>query len=457
MNWQLTVGLEIHVELETETKMFCGCKNDPFNSPPNVNVCPVCYGLPGALPLLNKRAVEMTVALGRALNGTIADKTFWARKNYFYPDLPKGYQISQSTTPLVERATLVIDGTTHRITRIHLEEDAGKSTHAAGKTLINYNRAGVPLMEMVTEPDFHSAEAAKHFCQELQQVMRHLKLSSADMEKGQMRCEANISVAAEGEELGTKVEVKNLNSFRSVERAINYEFERQVKLIEEGGRVTQETRLWDEKNNQTALMRSKETSADYRYFPEPDLPYVTVELGTGGTSLVLPDQQRDKLRKLGFSEAIAKIVVERQEYDSIMETYKAATARFKKDEEVKKYTIEDGKLRAGMPNFAKLSAEDRLELLMARDKNGWAKTTIEGILDEALRTGKPITAFAAKPEVVDIESVAKAVIKENEKAVDDYRAGKEASLNFLVGQVMAKTQGRVNVNDARDTLKKLLT
>lgn len=460
-DWRLTVGLEIHVELETATKMFCGCKNDPFGSEPNTNVCPVCYGLPGALPLLNKKAIEMTVNLGRALNGTIAPESFWARKNYFYPDLPKGYQISQSSAPLVTNATLIIDNIPHRIGRIHLEEDAGKLTHHAqeGVSLVDYNRAGVPLIEMVTEPDFATPEAAKHFCQELQRVMRHLKVSSADMEKGRMRCEANISVAPSEAPLGTKVEVKNLNSFRSVERAINYEFERQTKQLEAGEAIVQETRLWDEKNNRTEMMRSKETSADYRYFPEPDLPTVTISSHNLASSLVLPDQQRERLRKLGFSEAIAKIIVNRQEYDSIMETYAAAAGKFKNNEVVKRYTLEDGKLRAGIPRFAMLTAKDRITLLEAQHQQGWSKPMVEDLIEQVIK-GKSVQRLVSSSRgnagAINLNQIAATVIADDPKAVADYQAGKAVALNYLVGQVMAKTKGQVNVTTARETLQKLL-
>ncbi|QQG49914.1 MAG: Asp-tRNA(Asn)/Glu-tRNA(Gln) amidotransferase subunit GatB [Candidatus Berkelbacteria bacterium] len=461
MTRELTVGLEVHVELETTTKMFCGCKNDPFNAEPNTHVCPVCYGLPGALPLLNKKAIEMTVGLGQALNGKIAPKTFWARKNYFYPDLPKGYQISQSTAPLVERASIVIEGQTHRITRIHLEEDAGKLTHdTQGKrSLVDYNRAGVPLLEMVTEPDFHTAEAAKHFCQELQRLVRHLKISRADMEKGQMRCEANISIAAAGAELGTKVEVKNLNSFRSVERAINYEFARQTKLLDEGKTVAQETRLWDEKKGETAVMRGKETSADYRYFPEPDLPMVSISLGKATGSLVLPDEQRTRLAKLGMSEAIAKIIVDRQEFDSIMETYAASSKKFKDDDKVKFYTLEDGKMRAGLPKFSELNASDRLLLLEAKNDQGWSKSMFESLVAQVLdgeTAEKLVAARKGTSGDIDPEAVAQEVIKANPKALADYKAGKVVALNFLVGQVMTRTKGQINVTVAQDTIRRLL-
>ncbi len=460
-NWILTVGLEVHVELETKSKMFCGCPNDPFHSKPNANVCPVCYGLPGSLPLLNRRAIELTVQLGRALNGKIASNTFWARKNYFYPDLPKGYQISQSTSPLVEQATLVIDNVAHRVNRIHLEEDAGKLIHSSesGKTFVDYNRSGVPLLELVTEPNFHSPEEAKRFCQELQQVVRHLKLSNADMEKGQMRCEANISVSM-SEELGVKVEVKNLNSFRSVERAIAYEFDRQVKALESAQHLKHETRLWDEMGNKTLPMRSKETSADYRYFPEPDLPKVSVEISNDEESLVLPDKQRQKLRdNLGFPEAIAKIIVDRQEYDSIMETYKTASGLSKKDDQLKRLVLEDAKQRINNPGFAKLTAADRIELLKARDAMGWTKSFVEDIVEQVM-TGESLAEIIGRHKgvsvSVDIDEIAKDVVTQNAPAVADYQAGKESALNFLVGQVMARTNGQANSQKVRDSLRKVL-
>lgn len=467
--WVLTVGLEVHVELETKTKMFCGCPNDPFHSRPNTNVCPVCYGLPGSLPLLNQKAIELTIQLGRALNGKVADKTFWARKNYFYPDLPKGYQISQSTEPLIGHATLVIDNVVHRINRIHLEEDAGKLVHSSGgsNSLVDYNRAGVPLLELVTEPDFHSSEDAKRFCQELQSVVRHLKISKADMEKGQMRCEANISVAREGEALGTKVEVKNLNSFRSVERAVSFEFDRQVKALEADEELRHETRLWDEAANRTVPMRTKETSADYRYFPEPDLPKVSVPVvldiqgsthshTSGNIKHILPNEQRATLReKLGFPEAIAKIVVDRQQYDSVMDTYQKASAFSQKDDQVRRIVLEDAKQRIGSPNFAKLTTQDRIKLLEARDSMGWTKAFIEEVVDQVL-AGEPIGDLISHHkdafDSVDLESIAKEVVAQNAPAVADYKAGKESSLNFLVGQVMARTKGQASISSVREFL-----
>ncbi|MDD2657766.1 MAG: Asp-tRNA(Asn)/Glu-tRNA(Gln) amidotransferase subunit GatB [Candidatus Pacebacteria bacterium] len=262
-----TIGLEVHAELATRTKMFCDSKNDPDETRPNVNVCPVCLAHPGTLPVINKEAVRHVLRLGTAIGGTIADFTEFDRKSYFYPDIPKGYQISQYEHPLVSGGSLADVA----ITRVHLEEDTARSTHAGGKSLVDFNRAGIPLMELVTEPVIHDAETAGRFARELQLLLRTLGAGEANLEKGEMRIEANISVSKD-DTFGTKVEVKNINSFRSVERAIAYEIERQTALIESGGKVVQETRGWDETKQETFHQRFKEGSADYRYFPEPDLP-----------------------------------------------------------------------------------------------------------------------------------------------------------------------------------------
>ncbi len=261
--YQPTIGLEIHVELKTRTKMFCDCLNDSLEKKANKNICPICTGQPGVLPVINKKAIDMVIKTGLALDCRIAKKTWFERKNYFYPDLPKGYQISQYEAPICEKGKL---GNV-RITRIHLEEDAGKLVHKGSVSLVDFNRAGVPLMELVTEPDITSIEQAKKFGQELQLIFRYLGISDADMEKGQMRVEANISL-----DMGTKVEIKNLNSFKAVERGIKYEIERQKDILEAGDKVIHETRGWNEIKQKTFSQRTKETSDDYRYFPEPDLP-----------------------------------------------------------------------------------------------------------------------------------------------------------------------------------------
>jgi len=447
--WQLTVGMEIHVELETETKMFCGCKNDPFHSAPNTNVCPVCYGLPGALPLLNKKAVELVVRLGQALKADVAEQSFWARKNYFYPDLPKGYQISQSTAPLMMGGVVVLDGQEHHLHHAHLEEDAGKLMHAEDKShsLVNYNRAGVPLLEMVTEPDFHTAEAAKKFCQELQRIMRSLKVSTADMEKGQMRCEANISVAKAGQPLGVKVEVKNINSFRAVEKAIQYEFERQTKALENGETINPETRSWSESEGKTLVMRSKETSADYRYFPEPDLPNILIDVADSGETHVLPDEQRQKLAELGLPKETIQAVLDRDGFAMVMELSKTDAA----------LAIEAGKLLLAIPEFGNLSLADQEQLIRLRQTAGWPKETVEQVIQKSIAQNLPVSEVAKEfTHSEDLGGVIQEVISANAAAVADYRNGKETVFQFLVGQVMAKTQGRANIQTVREELKKAL-
>ncbi|MEK7202451.1 MAG: Asp-tRNA(Asn)/Glu-tRNA(Gln) amidotransferase subunit GatB [Patescibacteria group bacterium] len=444
--YKLTIGLEVHVELKTKTKMFCGCANDPFDSKPNVNVCPVCYGLPGSLPLLNKEAIRLTVELGQALNGQIAPATFWARKNYFYPDLPKGYQISQSTAPIVEHASIEIDGVKHNIQRIHLEEDAGKSVHQADQlaSLVNFNRAGVPLMEMVTEPDFHTAEDAKRFCQEIQRIVRALNISDADMEKGQMRCEANISVS-KTEKLGEKVEVKNINSFRAVEKAITHEYERQTELLDKGGSVTHETRTWDSIASKTVSMRSKETSADYRYFPEPDLPIVEIEVGAV-KSAQLPEDRRRALEAIGTPAAIAQSLVDKQLDSRVLVI----------NNREPELTKEAAHLMLESTAFASLDLEDQTKLLSAKKSGGWTKDTLAVAMKE-IGIGKTAEeVIATYSEKFVLEPIIVEAITANQPAVNDYTAGKENALHFLVGQVMARTKGKANINEVRTQLKDIL-
>ena len=303
MDYEIIIGLEIHCELKTRTKMFCGCLNNPDEKHPNINICPICMGHPGTLPVINKKAVESVVKVGLALNSKIAEEAKFDRKNYFYPDLPKGYQISQYDKPLCLGGELEIGGKKIAITRVHLEEDTGRLSHAAGDySLVDFNRAGIPLMELVTEPDIRSSEEAKKFCEELRLLLRYLEVSEANMEKGEMRCEANISLRKKGaSEFGTKVEVKNLNSFKAVERAIEYEIARQAKLLDEEKKVIQETRGWDENGQKTFSQRTKESAHDYRYFPEPDLPplkgdfvdlkKIRAEIGE------LPNQKRVRFQK----------------------------------------------------------------------------------------------------------------------------------------------------------------
>ncbi len=467
--WQLTVGLEIHVELETKTKMFCGCPNDPFHPAPNTNVCPVCYGLPGALPLINQEAVAMTIRFGQAIGAKIPTETFWARKNYFYPDLPKGYQISQMALPLVQGGKITIDGNEYHLDHAHLEEDAGKLVHEriqggfgaavfGGSTavaenpgsLVDYNRAGVPLLEIVTKPDFHSAESAKRFCQELQRIMRSLKLSSADMEKGMMRCEANISVSKTAE-LGTKVEVKNINSFRAVEKAIQFEFERQTKALENGETIQGETRNWNDASSQTVSMRTKETGADYRYFPEPDLPRVAFVVGAAA-SHQLPEERRQAIEALGAPRAVASALVDKGIDEKMLEF----------DQKSPKLAKEAAHLMLELPPFAALSVAEQIKLLEAKQRNGWTKTFIEKVLSESksnslievIEHASIIQGIAGEDGLLKIIDD---VIRDNSSVVADFKAGKGAAFNSLVGKVLEATNGRANVQTVRDELQKALS
>lgn len=284
MEYKTTIGLEVHIELKTKTKMFCDCKNDSKETRPNVNICPICMGHPGTLPVINKRAVELVIKTGLALNCKVNEETFFERKNYFYPDLPKGYQISQYQIPLTKEGYLDIKDDKGnkkkiRIHRVHLEEDTGKLIHPKGAdySLVDFNRACVPLMELVTEPDISSAKEAGNFARELQLILRYLGASSADMEKGQMRVEVNISLS-KTDKLGTKVEIKNLNSIKSVEKSIEFEIKRQAELLGRGEKIIQETRGWHDIRQETFSQREKEESHDYRYFPEPDLPPLKLKL-----------------------------------------------------------------------------------------------------------------------------------------------------------------------------------
>lgn len=441
--WKLTVGMEIHVELETKTKMFCGCVNDPFGSAPNIHVCPVCYGLPGALPLINKEAVKKVIRFGQAIHATIPTETFWERKSYFYPDLPKGYQLSQSVAPLVQGGVIVIDGVEHRLHHAHLEEDAGKLMHAPDKShsLVNYNRAGVPLLEIVTEPDFHSAESVKRFCQELQRIMRSLQISSADMEKGFMRCEANISVS-NTEELGTKVEVKNINSFRSVEKAIQYEFDRQTKALEAGERLVPETRTWNDAEGKTVSMRTKETSADYRYFPEPDLPIVRIEVGESAEHL-LPEDQRQVLLELGLNSELVQPVIDKGYFELVNGVQKEDSTLTK---EAAKALIAFG---------GPLTTAELVEFLRLKAEHGWTNDTAKAVL-AAAQDGGVAQAATQFTHSVDLAAIVQEVVEQSDKIVADYRSGKTAAFQALVGQVMAKTKGCANVQKVREELERQL-
>ncbi len=471
-----TVGLEIHAELSTKSKMFCSCKNDPDEDKPNVNVCPICLGHPGTLPILNKEAIRSVLKVGLAVNGKPADFTEWDRKNYFYPDIPKGYQISQYKYPLVSDGELA--GVA--LERIHLEEDTAQSTHDTHeKSLVNFNRSGVPLMELVTKPVIHDAETAMKFAQELQLLLRYLGAGEANMEKGEMRVEANISVSSPADmkagKFGTKTEVKNLNSFRSVGRAIEYEVKRQIKAIESGEKVVQETRGWDDNTGETYSQRVKEGSSDYRYFPDPDIPKMKIsEIPEFSADALkkgmaeLPWAKRDRFKKdLAMTDKEAEVFVDSPAlaayYESIIAGFKNDPKKVKlatnylltdylgmlKKEGAEAVAAADARIAAG--SFAELIA-----MIAAGDISSSAAKKILGfMLEDKAAAPKQLAdkhGLIQKSDAGSIAPIIDQVLKDNEKAVAEYKAGKAASLQFLIGMSMKAAKGAANP----EIVKKLL-
>jgi aspartyl-tRNA(Asn)/glutamyl-tRNA(Gln) amidotransferase subunit B len=455
--YKLTVGLEVHAELSTKTKMFCDCINNPEEEKPNLNVCPVCMGYPGTLPVINKEAVRQVLRFGAAVNGNIADYTEFDRKNYFYPDIPKGYQISQYKYPLIKGGELAGIA----ITRVHLEEDTAKSTHDKNKgSLVDYNRAGVPLMELVTEPVIHSAEEAANFAKELQLLLWYLGASEANMEKGEMRVEANISVSSD-ENLGTKVEVKNLNSFKAVEKAIKFEFNRHTEMLERGEKITQETRGWDENKEETFSQRAKEDSHDYRYFPDPDLPKLFIseiedfnkeELENSLPEL--PEEKRKRLKTIfGIKDEDVEIYVRDAEWGRFFEeTSKDATAKF--SQLVSNYITSDLanllKEKNSTPWDTNLTPGSMKELIEMTEEGMLSSRGTKDLLKELINTKKPPRTLAdelgllQKNDTDEIRKIVTEVINKNEKVVSEYKGGNENSLQYLIGQGMKESKGSAN-------------
>ena len=475
-----TIGLEIHAELSTQRKMFCDCLNDETELSPNVNVCPICLGHPGTIPTPNERAIAYVVTTGLALNCRIARFSKFDRKNYFYPDLPKAYQISQYDQPFCAEGFLVLPHRKKkiRITRIHLEEDTAKLAHAVdGKSsLVDFNRAGVPLMELVTEPDFHSAEDVVEFAREFQLILRYLGVSDGDMEKGHMRIEANISIAPEGSPtLGTKVEVKNLNSFRAVGGAVAYEIERHRRALDAGERLTQETRGWDEAKQETYSQRSKEEAHDYRYFPEPDIPPLTfddayIELARAQI-VELPQDRRERFsREYNLSETQADLLAGDQ---ALAEFFEDAVSELRALDErgdtgmVYNYLTSDiqGLLSAsGMVlSQTKLEPEHLARLVAFLGQGKISSRVAKDVLKQSLETGRDPESILTEEKLFQVsdtgalDGMVQEVIDKNEKVCYDYRNGKEAALQFLVGQVMAKTRGAANPEVVRTVLKEKLS
>lgn len=472
-DYRPTIGLEIHAELKTATKMFCRSKNDPFASAPNMNICPVCMAHPGTLPVINREAVRQVLRVGAALGGTLADYTEFDRKNYFYPDLPKGYQLSQYEFPLVSGGSL--NGIA--ITRVHLEEDTASSVHdeATGDTLIDYNRAGVPLMELVTEPVIHGAKEAGDFGRELQLLLRYLGASDADMEKGHMRLEANISVAKAGEPLGTKVEVKNINSFRAMERAVEYEIKRQEEVLESGGTVVQETRGWDDAKQATFSQRIKEGSADYRYFPDPDLPSLKIselpELSLENLQKSLPElpeARRERYTKAGVKAADA---VQFAAYPRLGGFFDEVTAQHQTEEEFMRlaanYIANDLATRFrdtderdtennGISPISAVNFEKIINLVVAKKISS---RTAKDLLQIVMTEGGEADVIANERGLLieeaggdTLEKTIDEILAANASVVEDYRKGKEAALQFLIGQGMKALKGAVDPARLREML-----
>ena len=457
-----TIGLEIHAELKTKSKMFCGCKNNPDEIEPNVNICPVCMAHPGTLPVANKKAIQSVITVGLAVGADIADFTEFDRKHYFYPDIPKGYQLSQYKYPIVSGGTL--NGVV--ITRVHIEEDTATSKHDRGAfTLVDYNRAGVPLMELVTEPVIKNAEQAGAFARELQLLLRTLDVSHANMEKGEMRVEANISLSDDSETYGTKVEVKNLNSFKSVEKAIAYELSRMQALYEAGreSEIVQETRGWDEVKLATFSQRSKENANDYRYFPDPDIPKMQLHAAFNLEEMkkVLPElpwNKRSRYMSLGLSEADASILVVYPEKAALFEAHLALLTDQKYAKRIANVVLND------ITTIAPTSIATSAEIIVMAEAGDITSRGAKDIYT-ALMAGEAmhsVRAYAESHGLLQehdegaLKPIIEDVIKQNEKMVADYKAGKEAALQGLVGQVMKASKGSANPRIAMKLLKELL-
>ncbi|MGK9368733.1 Asp-tRNA(Asn)/Glu-tRNA(Gln) amidotransferase subunit GatB [Melioribacter sp. Ez-97] len=472
--YEAVIGLEVHAQLLTDTKIFCGCSTQ-FGSAPNTNVCPVCLGQPGVLPVLNKKVVEYTVLMGLATNCRINRKSIFARKHYFYPDLPKNYQISQYEEPICEHGHITVelkDGTKKKIgiTRIHMEEDAGKSIHDQDfDTLIDLNRTGTPLMEIVSEPDIRTPEEAYLYLTKLKQILTYLGICDGNMEEGSLRCDANISVRLKGEtKFGKKTEVKNMNSFRNVERALAYEIERQIDLLEDGKEVIQQTLLWDADANVAQPMRSKEEAHDYRYFPDPDLMPVVIEdemLNDIKSRMPeLPDEKKNRfIEKFGLPAYDADILTSSRELADYYEKILTVTNDYKSASnwvmtEVLKVVNEE---KIDISDFP-VSPENLGKLIELINNNTISGKIAKDIFPEMLKTNKDPETIVKEKNLVQItdtsaiESIVEKVLSANQKQVEEFLSGKEKVLGFLVGQIMRETKGKANPQIVNEILRNKL-
>jgi aspartyl-tRNA(Asn)/glutamyl-tRNA(Gln) amidotransferase subunit B len=470
--YEAVIGLECHVQLATDSKMFCGCPTDYAGAAPNTHVCPICLGMPGVLPVINRKAVEYTLLTGLALNADIPAATKFDRKNYPYPDLVKGYQISQYDLPLVKGGfvEITVGETTRkiRLERVHLEEDTGKLTHVPGGSLVDFNRAGMALMEMVSQPDMHTPAEARAYLLKLRAILRTLGVSDADMEKGQLRCDVNVSLRIFGQEqLGTKVEVKNLNSFRAVQHALDYEIARQTELLERGERIPQETRGWVDDRGVTSSQRSKEEAHDYRYFPEPDLPPLFVER-TWVDELrarlpELPDARRARyMQTFGLSAYDAEALSTDGAAAQLFEATLAAGADPKKAANWIQNDV--SRLPADADGHGRtLDAGHLAELIRLVDDGVIGISAARQLLPAVYETGRPPRQLVEEQGLAQVsdssalEAAVRSAIEANPAAVADYKAGKESAINFLKGQVMKQTRGKANPAVAETLLRQLLS
>jgi len=475
MEYEAVIGLEVHAELLTESKVFCGC-SAKFGAPPNENTCPVCLGMPGALPVLNRRAVEFAIRAGLAAGCAIANVSRWARKNYFYPDLPKGYQISQYELPICLGGGVDIETDAGhkrvRLTRIHMEEDTGKNIHDAhgDASLVDFNRCGVPLLEIVSEPDIASAQEAGAYLRKLRTVLQYLEICDGNMEEGSFRCDANVSVRPRGAtEFGTKVEIKNMNSFRNVERAIEFELKRHVEVLDQGGRLVQETRLWDPDREVTRSMRSKEFAHDYRYFPEPDLlPLVVSDAWIDAVRRSmpeLPDARRARFAaEYGLPEYDADVLTMRKD---VADYYEEAVRHHRNPKALSNWVmgdvlriIKERKLDNALVIHDWPVPPERLAAMVQLLDSGEISGKIaKSVFETMVNTGKApvdIVAEQGLQQISDDAPILAAiddVIAANAGKVAEYRSGKDKLFGFFVGQVMKATQGKANPQKLNELLK----
>ncbi len=472
--YEVVIGLEVHAQLKTKTKIFAPDKNE-FGQEPNSLTSPITLGMPGVLPVLNKEVVNMGILTGLALNCEIPSRCKFDRKQYFYPDLPKGYQISQYDEPICINGHLDINGKRIGITRAHLEEDAGKLVHVgadglAGSSysLVDLNRAGTPLLEIVSEPDMRSSEEAKNYMEELRDIVRYIGVCDGNLEEGSMRCDANISIMPKGStKFGTRAEIKNVNSFSALQRAIEYEIDRQIEIVEEGGEVVQETRLWDDNSRETRSMRGKEDAHDYRYFPEPDL--MPLEISREWVQRIkdsmpeLPAQKRARYQSLGLSEYDANVIVEQMGlalfFDKVLEL--GATPKIAVNfimGEISAYLKED---HIEITD-TKLTPENLAELISLIEKGTISNNIGKQIIIEMLKDGTKASVIVEKKglsQITDegaIKAIVQKVVDANPNQVEAYKNGKTNLLGFFVGQVMKETKGRANPKTVNDLLKEII-